>query len=83
MLRQGLTDVALNPVQIVLVVEGGKRDGDTRRSGAAGTADPVDIILGEFRQVEIDDVADAGNIEPAGGNIGGHQQADFRPGACR
>ena len=79
MLRQGLTYEALNSVQIVLIIEGGKRNRYACCSGAAGPADPVDIILGKFREVKIDDVADAGNIKPACGNISGHQQTDFPP----
>ena len=30
-----------------------------------------------MRHVEIEDVADGGNIEAAGGDVGGHQQRNF------
>ena len=34
-------------------------------SGAAGTADAVDIVVGVMRDVEIDDVTDAGHVDTA------------------
>src|SRR5215468_8238922 len=53
-------------------------DGD-RSAGAAGaarTADAVDVIVGMMRYVEIEDVADGGNVEAAGGDVRGDQQRD-------
>src|SRR4030067_70072 len=45
------------------------------RAAAPGTPDAVDVILRPHRQVEIDHVADAGDVEAAGRDIGRHQQA--------
>src|ERR1044071_6230609 len=44
--------------------------------GAAGAADPVDIILRMFWEIVIYHVRDAVHINPAGGDIGGDEHAD-------
>ena len=52
-------------------------DDGQRGAGAActaGAADAVNVVVGMMRDVEIEDVADGGNIEAAGGNIGGDQK---------
>src|SRR5438067_8963860 len=43
---------------------GGRNDGNcgTAASGAAGTADAMDVIVGMVRDVEIEDVTDRGNV---------------------
>ena len=46
-------------------------------AGAAGAADAVDVIVGMMRHVEIEDVADGGNIEAAGGDVGSDQQRNL------
>src|SRR5436190_323410 len=58
---------------------GGRNDGDcgTAASGAAGTADAMDVIVGMVRDVEIEDVTDRGNVEAARRHVGGDQQGDF------
>lgn len=71
---QGLADVALDAGQVADLVKGGEGDGDARCPCPAGAADAVDIVLGEFRQVEVDDMADAGYIQAAGRHVGGHQK---------
>ena len=54
----------------------GQRDRDAVATGAAGTADAVDIVLGLARRVEVDHVADAGDVDAARGHVGRHQHAD-------
>ena len=54
-----------------------QRDRDALGAGARGAADAVDIGLGHVRQVEIDDMADAVDVDAAGGDVGGDQGADF------
>src|SRR5262245_60095817 len=60
---------------------GGCNDGDCgpAAAGAAGAADTLDGIVGMGRDVEIEDVADRGNVEAARGHVGGDQQRDFVP----
>ena len=45
-------------------------------TGAAGAADAVDIVVVGSRQVVIDDMRDADDVEPARGHVGGHQDLD-------
>ena len=42
---------------------------------AAGAADAVDVILGHVGTIEIDDVRNFGDVDAAGGDIGGDQHA--------
>ena len=46
-------------------------------AGAAGAADAMHVVVGVMRDVEIEDVADVGNVEAAGGDVGGDQQLGF------
>ncbi len=50
-----------------------KREGDACGARAAGAADAMDIRFGIGRQIVIDDVADAVDIEAASGNVGGYE----------
>ena len=57
----------------------GADDGDrgAALAGAAGAADPVHIVVGVVRYVEIEHVADVRNIEPARRDVGGDQELDL------
>src|SRR5476651_1683957 len=51
-----------------------RRDDGDRGAGAPGTpgaADAVDVVVGMMRHIEIEDVAGNGNVEAAGGDVGG------------
>ena len=52
-----------------------QRDCDPACSGARGTADAVDVGFGHVRQVEIDHVADAIDIDAARRDIGGDENS--------
>src|SRR5262249_31188844 len=58
---------------------GGRHDGDggAAASGTPGAADAMDVIVGVVRDVEVEDVADGGNVEAARSHVGGNQQRDF------
>ena len=43
------------------------------RAGARGAADAVDILLGNVGQVEVDDMGDARDVDPARGDVGRDQ----------
>src|SRR5476651_1609309 len=58
----------------LLVSRRDDRDGGTGLSGAAGAADAMHVVVGVMRYVEIENVADLGNVEPAGRHIGSDQQ---------
>ena len=57
----------------------GRRQGDrdALHPGAAGAADAMDIIVGLPRHVEIDDMADAFDVESARRDVGGDEDVDL------
>src|SRR6185295_12569452 len=73
---QLLAGEALDRAQVgaLLVVAEGQRD--PAGAGAAGAADAVDVALGLVGDVQVDDVGDAVDVDAAGGDVGGHQDAD-------
>ena len=48
------------------LVAGAERDGNAVRPGAGRAPDAVNVTFRRHRQVEINDVRDAVNVEPAG-----------------
>src|SRR6185437_1042425 len=73
-LLRRLADQLQDLVQVAAV---GGRDDHERLAGLAGppgAADPVDIVVGVVRHVEVEDVADVGNVEAARGDVGGAEQ---------
>ena len=50
-----------------------ERHGDARRPGPAGAADAVDVRLRLVRQVVVDHVRDAVDVDAARGHVGRHQ----------
>src|SRR5262249_60765566 len=70
----GLSDQLLDRGDALAV--GGRNDGDCGAAppGAAGAADAMHVIDGMMRHIEVEDVADGGNIEAARGDVGGDQQ---------
>src|SRR6185437_747742 len=54
-----------------------KRDRGTVGAGARRPADAVDVALGQIRQLVIDHMRDAVDIDAAGGDVGGDENARF------
>ncbi len=52
-----------------------ERDRDARVAGARGAADAMHVALGNVRQVVVDHVTDAVDVDAAGGDVGGDQHA--------
>ena len=52
-----------------------ERDRDAVGAGARGAADAMHVALRDVRQVVVDDVADAFDVDAAGGDVGGDQGA--------
>src|SRR5882757_9890740 len=73
--RQLGADDALHLAQLGVFRRIAQRDRDTVHAVAAGTADTVDVAFGLVRQVEIHDMADAGDINAARRDIGRDQNA--------
>jgi hypothetical protein len=53
------------------------RNRSPETSGAARAADAVDVVIRMVGDVEIEDMADFGNVEATGGDIGCHQQGQL------
>ncbi len=71
-------DQPLDVAQIAhLLGAGDQRDRDAVGAGARGAADAVDIGFRDVGQVEIDHMADAVDVDAAGGDVGGDQRADL------
>jgi hypothetical protein len=71
--RKFVPDITLNGVEGVDVVLAGKRNRLALGTDAGGAADAVDVVLGVLREIVVDDVADALDVETAAGDIGGNQ----------
>src|SRR5690606_30354189 len=75
--RYGLADEVFNAAHFVAFGMRGQGVGQSAASGAAGTANTVDVVFGLHGQVVIDGVADALHVDTAGGHIGGNQNAQL------
>jgi hypothetical protein len=61
-----LFDVA----QVTAFLVAAQRDRYAGRAGARRSADAVNIVFGNVRQLEVDDVRYAFHIDPSRGNVG-------------
>ena len=52
-------------------------DGGAGLAGAAGATNAVHVVVGMMRDVEIENMADVRNVEPAGRDVGGDQELDL------
>ena len=67
----------VNGVDIFLVGFGCDGNRDAGAAGTACAADAVDIVFRMGWQVEVEDMADIGNVEATGSHITGNQNAEF------
>jgi hypothetical protein len=76
-----LFDVA----QVTAFLIAAQRDRDAGRTGARRSADAVNIVFGDIRQLEIDDVRNAFHIDPSRGDVGRDEDpaaAGAKAGQC-
>ncbi len=76
-----LFDVA----QVTAFLVAAQRDRYARRTGARRSADAVNIVFGNVRQLEIDDVGYAFHVDPSRGNVGSDEDpaaAGAKAGQC-
>ncbi len=66
--------LALDPRDLVELLAGDEGDRPTGAPNAAGAADAVHVDLGVVGKVVVDYVGDVLDVEPAGGNVGRHEQ---------
>ena len=69
-------DELLDRAQERPLVAGAERDRDAGGAGPRRAADAVDVLLGHVGQVVVDDVADPGDVDAAGGDVGGDEMGD-------
>ncbi len=67
----------LNLADFVALLASAEGVGHPAGTGATGAANSVDEVFGNHRQVEVDDVRDAVDVDAAGGDVGGDQDAVF------
>ena len=72
-LVQGRLRRALDGAQQAALARGDEQQRLARAARAAGAADAVDVRLGVVGDVEVDHVADAVDVQAAGGDVGGHE----------
>src|SRR5690606_32710509 len=66
----------LDVAQVIALVLGAEADRHALAAGARGAADAVDVLLGHVGQLEVDDVAHAGGVDPASRDVGRDEHAD-------
>src|SRR6185437_10808479 len=75
--RDALLDKLLDVAQEGALLAIAERDGDAVGAGSRGAADAVDIAFRHVRQVEIDDMGDAVDVDAARRYVGGDEDADL------
>ena len=75
--RHGLADLTLDVAQECTLLVIAECDRRSRRPGASRAPDAVNIGFGHMRQVVIDDMADAVDIDPARRDVGRNQRCDL------
>ena len=73
--RQPLIDRALDAAQARLFLGRHERDRRARRRHARRAVDAVDVVLRRGRHVEVDDMAERGDVDAARGDVGRDQHA--------
>src|SRR4029079_968193 len=73
--RDRHADQLFDVAQICRLLMVAKRDGDAIGASARGAADAMDVGFRDVRQVVVDDVAHAINVDAARGNVGRNQSA--------
>ena len=69
------SDHSLQGSQSPVIFGWDEADRMTHRLSSAGPSDAMDVILGVRREIKIDDVSDAFNVNAPGGNIRCHKHA--------
>src|ERR1041385_5577490 len=74
--RDRHADQLFDVAEIGQLVVGAERDRDAVGAGPRGAADAVHVALRDVRQVEVDDVAHALDVDAAGRDVGRNQRLD-------
>src|SRR3569833_1675835 len=68
---------ACDPGELAPIVRSDQRYRRAGGAAATGAADAVNVIFRHHRQIEVDDVTDALDVETARSDVGRHQQAEL------
>ena len=71
------SDSALDGAEIGFLVRGHEGERVPRQLGAGRAADAVDVVLGDVRDVEVDDVRERLDVDAARGDVGRDEDAEF------
>src|SRR5262245_64215594 len=66
-----MSQVSFDHAQLRVFLGRREARGAAARLRARGPADPMDVVLGRVRQIEVYDVRDLRHVDPARGDIGG------------
>ena len=66
-------DQSLDRSQVFEFLAITEREGNPGRAGPGRAPDPVNICLGDVGHIEIDDVRDLVDVDPARSNVGGDE----------
>lgn len=69
------TEFLLDPVEVVPVIVGNQVDRETEVTVTARTTDPVQVRLGRFREIKVDDDVDGLDVDTAGEQVGADEVA--------
>ena len=72
-----LPDEPLDRDKLAALLRRGQRDRVTALTGSGGAPDAVHVVLGNVREIEVDNVTDANDVEPAGGDVGRDEGVDL------
>src|SRR5271154_5124915 len=61
--------------QLAALIDGEQSGSEALRAGSSGASHAMDEILGDLRQIVVDDLRDVVHVNAAGGEIGGHEDA--------
>lgn len=73
--RQATSDDALDRAEILFLFGRYQREGGANGLCAFGTADPVHVVVGDSRNVEVHHVSEAGHIDAARCNVGRNEHS--------
>ena len=76
-LRQAVTDELLDLHDRIGIFFADEADGLTAGARPGGPADAVNVVFGVLGQIIVEHMTDRGNVQAAGGDIGGHQDPLF------
>src|SRR5271169_2457778 len=75
--RNLMTDKTLDVGQRDRVLLAAETDGVAGGAGARRASDAMHVVLGIVRQIEIEHMADVGNVQAARSDVGGDQYGNF------